>query len=115
MENGADISKMIGILMQNPELLSQIKALMSGSAQTQSSSEPTDRTANDISTQIQAQSVIQPTDIPTANEAANDAELHKKRRNELMRALKPYVSGKRAEAIDSMLSIVEVFSIMKEK
>ena len=53
MENGADISKMIGILMQNPELLSQIKALMSGSAQTQSSSEPTDHTANDISTQIQ--------------------------------------------------------------
>ena len=108
MENGADISKMIGALMQNPELLSQIRSLMTGAQSTDDDS----RTAEKSEPAEQASIQIRE---PSASDENDDGAFHKNRRNELMRALKPYVSHKRAEAIDSMLSIVEVFSIMKEK
>ena len=110
MENGADISKMIGALMQNPELMSQIKSLMTGAQSTDD--DANSRTAEKSEPAEQASIQIRE---PSASDENDDGAFHKNRRNELMRALKPYVSHKRAEAIDSMLSIVEVFSIMKEK
>ena len=52
-----------------------------------------------------------PSAVNTVNEAATVSA--KARRAQLLGALKPYVSGERAKAIDSMMSIAEILEVMK--
>lgn len=112
MESGTDISRVISAIMQNPELISEIKSLVEKGAQRGIDEE-----------EPQAQPTVsektEPTELPSASYAAQEApaayDSSKKRRRELMRALKPYVSSERSAAIDTMLSIVDVFSILREK
>ena len=97
MEAGADISKLVGAIMQNPELIERIKAL----AGSQGAEEAKEQTREPESL---------PTSEPVREESHGD-----RRRRELLCALKPYVSKDRAKAIDSILSFATVFNIIKEK
>ena len=49
--------------------------------------------------------------------ASTSAEvpLGKKRRSELLSALKPFLSNERAKAIDSMITIADILEVMKAR
>ena len=104
METGADISKIVGAIMQNPELIGKIKELASSAEPPETSGVPDEA---ETVTHI----------LQNSGEAGVDKEPSRadRRRRELLCALKPYVSKERARAIDSMLSFATVFNIIKEK
>ena len=115
MENGADISRVISAIMQNPQLISEIKSLVERGADEEmaSSAEPEEyvQTAENREVSDTPAAVY----LPGDNKTPPTDDSGRKRRRELMRALKPYVSKERSQAIDSMLSIIEVFNIIREK
>lgn len=108
MGENQDISKIIGIIMENPDIIARIKGLLDK------------QDASDIKTEQAA--AIKADDgqnegqsEPAATET-NDAYLKsqsKKKRRELLSALKPYVKSERAQAIDTMLSVIDVITTIK--
>ncbi|MBO5907764.1 MAG: hypothetical protein J6Q85_06415 [Clostridia bacterium] len=106
-----DISRVIGLIMENPKLIEQIAALAKGT------SSPKDEA---VAPQITEESVPEVRE-PVAEDKESvqssvpirDRSYGMKNRSQLLGALKPYVSRERAQAIDSMLSIVEILDVMK--
>ncbi len=97
----ADLSKIVGMIMENPELIKQIKGLANASGET-----PT--AAEEVS--------VKKEDFDEKAEPVYIKETSRKSgRKDLLNALKPYVSKERAQAIDSMLSIADVLEIMKTR
>ena len=101
-QGGMDLSKVIGLIMENPKLIEEIAGLA------KASSEPTpepksEETKPQISEAIQTQS--QPTYRHT----------DKSSRAQLLGALKPFVSQERAKAIDSMITIADILDVMKTR
>ncbi len=95
-----DVGKIVGLIMENPQLIEQISALAKGSDTKLSESEPVSETP-------EVQSV-----------SADTYEPRRDGRNErarLLGALKPYVSGERAKAIDSMITIADILDVMRSR
>ena len=92
-----DLSRIVSLIMENPKLIEEISALTkkeeSASSSDEEKSEPTVAPAPNISEPI----------------------IRNTKRSQLLSAIKPYVSGKRAEAIDSMISIVDMIDMMKAR
>ena len=108
IDGNGDISKMMGLIMENPEIIEKIKSLMK------------EKQSDETDGQTQKSESIKPKEEPVSatSERTDDTykkQSSKKRRNELLSALKPYVSSERSRAIDTMLSVIEVIDIMKEK
>ena len=103
MGENQDISKIIGIIMENPDIIAKIKGLAD-----KSEAESTD-TAVALS-----EEPPQTASEDTEKNAKSKFE-SKKRRRELLSALKPYVKDERAKAIDTMLSVIDVIDVMKER
>ena len=97
MSGGTDISKIISLIMENPELIEKIKALRDQSEK--SEKEETAKIKEEETAAVSADPLHTGTD--------------KKRRDTLLCALKPYVSPNRAKAIDSMLNAIEVFNLIR--
>lgn len=120
MDGSFDLSKIISVIAENPELVNTVKGLLSS-----------------ISTQAEKSETEKPKDIEVDSEpvsaheneteASSDAStvkastkpddshlLKKRRRKELLCALKPYVCHERSRAIDTMLSLSEVLEVLKE-
>ncbi|MBQ9084523.1 MAG: hypothetical protein IJY24_02595 [Clostridia bacterium] len=95
MSDSPDISKVVSMLMQNPEIIASIGAMLSKGK----------------------------TDEPSKEEPKEDVEIsvtpsepnvrRKSNRAALLGALKPYLRESRAGAIDSMISILDVLEIMR--
>ena len=96
-----DISKIVNLIMENPKIIEEIREL---SEKTTKEEEPTAISEETVKTTEIEQK-------PTYEQKSSD----KARRKELLRALKPYVSKERSNAIDSMLSIADVLEIIKTK
>ena len=111
MEGMADISRILGIIMENPEIIEKIRQM----AQTDDTSETEIETSASPAPQEAqpAENEEKETDSPKAS--APPREYDKKRRHDLLCAITPYVSPQRSRAIDTMLSVVEVFEIMKAR
>ena len=109
MGENQDISKIIGIIMENPDIIEKIKSLA------QNDSPSTDNLKNDESTVVSANLNSNESSAPTAEAVALQKTQNKKRRRELLSALKPYVKSDRAKAIDTMLSVIDVIDVMKER
>ena len=94
MDNGTDVSKIVELIMQNPDIIDRIKAL---------------KNESDIDGKDGANENPKP--------SANTSAIHKKcgpsKRSALLCALKPYLSEKRGKAIDTILSAIEVFDLIK--
>ena len=111
MDGMADISRILGIIMENPEIIDKIRQM----AQTDENS--------DSETETAASPAPTEAKLPENGAAETDSvktsaapkEYDKKRRHDLLCAIKPYVSPQRSRAIDTMLSVVEVFEIMKAR
>ena len=103
MENTPDISKIIGVIMQNPSLISEIAALANKPAETETSTD----TESSPKAQESVNTVIEPA----------EATPPKRRppRKELLNAMKPYLSEKRRGALDSVASIFDILDVMMRK
>ena len=102
MDGTQDLSKIIGIIMENPDIIEKIKALA-------------DKPEASPITKSEPISVAEEKPVAEAVSAAPAADRSavKKRRHELLSALKPYVKSERARAIDTMLSVIDVIDVMK--
>ena len=103
---GLDLSRVVSIIMENPKLIEEISALAKGNLES-------DREKK----QIEESSPLTPASKDVASAATTYTEPRPKgnRRGDLLGAMKPYLSKERAKAIDSMLSIVEILDMMKER
>ena len=97
----ADISKIIGLIMENPKLIEEIKNLASSDRVEEKKTKP----------EIQKESEKE-NPMPEVRDIENPSRI---RRRELLSALKPYVSPERSRAIDSMISIADILEVMKAK
>ena len=104
MADGNDLGKIVSLIMENPKLIEEISNLAKGKAQgdSQKTEEPESASA-----------VPQESAQASASAATTSVPRSGRNRSQLLGALKPYVSVDRAQAIDSMLSIVEILDAMK--
>ena len=103
MQSTPDLSRIVSLIMQNPDLIEQISALASKetpepAAQIESASEES-----------------APVSLPTNTEAARYSDPSHSQRRELLCALKPYLSENRRSAIDSMMSISDILGMMRKR
>ena len=101
MADTPDLSKIIGLIMENPDLISKIQALAKNESEPQAAS-PEPSTAPEP---VEEKTVSASTDYPES----------RYKRNKLLCAMKPYLSNERAKAIDSMLSVAEILDMMKSR
>ncbi len=104
MDSTPDISKVVNLIMENPELIASIKSILgkekAEAAESNDESEAAEKEAKEAEV------------IATVAEPEPKTDT-RGRRNALLRALKPYVSGERAKAIDTMMSLADVMDIIK--
>lgn len=100
-EGTNDLSRIVSLIMQNPQLIAEISNLA------RSDSQPTAESSTPIEEDIKA-SVTETAAVP-------DGASRRNARSQLLCALKPYVSKERAGAIDSMISIAEILEVMKAR
>ena len=96
MSEGADLGRIVSLIMENPKLIEEISNL--GRNSPPSEGEEIASESAEIKASAQA----------SARDAGGE-----RNRSVLLSALKPYVSRDRAAAIDSMISIVEILDKMK--
>ena len=107
MDASTDVSKIIGLIMENPDIIERIKSLSS-------SAEPESKESSEKSEENAAkEAVIQKESTESAATYAREHRHDKRKRSELLCALKPYLSESRSKAIDTMLNIFEVIDLMK--
>lgn len=107
MGESQDISKIIGIIMENPDIIARIRSLADES---ESKSVPTDAEPQ-VKEECKKQSY---SGFTRESASVTNAEANRRRR-ELLTALKPYVKCERAKAIDTMLTVIDVIGVMKER
>ena len=109
MENSSpDLSKIIGLIMENPKLIEEISALAKKS----------DIKADEsvVADEVEATESFSPKQEesePTYTPASNT--LGREKRSHLLGALKPYISKERGRAIDSMISIADMLDMMRSR
>ncbi len=96
-----DISKIVGLIMQRPELIETIRGIMS---------EDKEATSTDEASAPEQEPAQAPENKTLAQPQDNGK---RKRRNTLLHALKPYVSPSRARAIDTMMTIADMLDAVK--
>ncbi len=101
-----DLSRVVNLIMENPKLIEEISAMAKSDRDSKVEEAP------------EAPVEIQESPPPETVEAVNtygSERPRRSRRNELLGAMKPYLSKERAKAIDSMLTIVDILDMMKER
>lgn len=102
---GLDLSKVVSLIMENPKLIEEISALAKS-----------EKGKNDETDTPPTLVTEEPTvEIAKVDDTYKAARGGKSRRNELLCAMKPYLSQERAKAVDSMLTIVEILDLMRER
>ena len=102
MENTPDISKIIGVIMQNPALISEIAALANQVPRSDAAEE----------TEV---SEVKETVAEVSAPPAESAPRKRPHRKELLNAMKPYLSETRRGALDSVASIFDILDVMMRK
>lgn len=104
----ADLSKIVNLIMENPKLIEEIKNLASQKSGT--AEEPVSEIVPDTpDTQSEESESVTASTYKSANEQTRE------RRNGLLAALKPYLSEKRSQAIDSMMSIADIIDVVRSR
>lgn len=105
MSTTPDLSKIVGLIMQNPDLIAQISALASSEGE-----EPEAQEGGEIAERETEEVSAVPRQIPESE--GRNMRAH---RHELLSAMKPYLSEQRRTAIDSMSSILDIIDVMMKK
>ena len=103
--NTPDITKVISMIMSNPRLIEEISAMAKGSTK-DDTSETEIINESPLSYTSAGQSSA-PITSPQKNSSSKES------RTQLLHALKPYLSEGRARAIDTMISVADIFDTMK--
>ena len=105
MENTPDIAKVVGLIMQNPELIETIKGMIGNSERPQDDA-PDNKEVN-------GGDATEAKEVSVTERASTESDGKRKRRNTLLQALKPYVSENRSRAIDTMMTIADMLDAVK--
>ena len=100
-----DLSKIVGLIMENPQLMEEIRNITEAHNEASESEKP----------KIEAESVTTEPKKANVPERATYEPKRDSKRTELLRALKPYLSEERGQAIESMLTIADILSVMRER
>ncbi len=95
----ADLSKVINLIMENPTLVEQIRNMVEASEKKENAEE--EKSASQKTT-------------PTASVENTYSESHTSKRNDLLRAIRPYISEERGKAIETMITIADIISAAKK-
>ena len=109
MADTPDISKIIGLIMENPDLIAKIQGLAKGASEEVSAA-----TDKEPVTSTETVANAEPAEEKTVT-AGVDYYGPKEKRSKLLYAMKPYLSNERAKAIDSMLSVAEILDMMRSR
>ena len=105
MENNqVDLSKIISLIAQNPDLITRIQSL-AGMGQEKEDS-PEENTLPPPIDEDKGASV----ELPITASAESP-----KNRQRLLCAFKPYLSSERAKALDSVLTMIDIFDTIRRK
>ena len=100
-----ELSKVINLILENPRLIEEISRL----GQTKEDEPP-------VEEKSQVQKSESNVKIEKEVEQVSAEISHgRKRRSELLGALKPFLSNERAKAIDSMITIADILEVMKAR
>ena len=105
MSESLDLSRVVSLIMQNPELISKISELASTPSSEQSEAEEEALPLSDEPTALQSEPVA----LPVREESRHD------RRSKLLSAMKPYLSAERSRTIDTMLTVIEMVDSIKRR
>ena len=97
-----DLGKVVGLIMENPQLIEQISALVNKKEENEK-----------IEDQTEAKEVSTP--LPPPRDTYSASASQRSNRAHLLGALKPYLSDERAKVIDSMISIADILDMMKAR
>ena len=107
-QDSLDIGKVVGLIMENPQLIEQISNLAKQKNESPAPPQSIKKADEQTDTIEQAtQASISPTYQAPLSNRGNRAQL--------LGALKPYVSEERAKAIDSMISIADILEMMRSR
>lgn len=109
--NAPDLSKIVSLIMENPQLINQIKSLTAQS-DGNTPSEDTVITPTSPDEEAYEEPVLDPAPNAKANSEPSQSNINRQR---LLGAFKPYLTKERSKAIDTMLSIIEVLDLMKAR
>ncbi len=105
-QENIDVGKVIGLIMENPQLIEQIANLAKGNGAASEAPQVEEEKTKTLADVEASPTVSQPT-YSQRSERSNRAHL--------LGALKPYVSSERAKAIDSMISIADILDMMRTR
>ena len=97
-ERTPDLGRIINLIMENPRLIEEISNLAKGENEKKGEPVLKEAVIEEEKAEIKANA------MPTKSERG---------RGELLSLLKPYLSEKRAAAVDSMISVTDVLKMMK--
>jgi hypothetical protein len=100
----ADISKIINVIMENPSLIEEIRKTLSKSEESESI---------DTAQKAPESEAEEPT--VKVEEMGRATYTKKSKRNDLLLAMRPYLSEERGKAIESMISVADILFALKEK
>ena len=92
----ADLSRIVGLIMENPSQIAEIKALAEGGEK-------------------EVEKPSEAKEEPVETVSVSEAPPARSRRRELLSALKPYLSEERCKAVDQMISLGEILDMMRNK
>ena len=98
-ESAPDLSRIVNLIMENPELIAQISNLAKKDGDEHNESVKKDEEHNESAAAE-----------PTVTTPTPSRHTH---RRDLLSSLKPYLSAERQRAIDSMMTIADVLEAMK--
>ena len=101
------LSQIVSLIMENPDLVEKIRSIAAQSIDPQSESEEV--TVEKTVSEAVAEETSPPR-AETEKEPERQGASHK-RRTELMRAIKPYLSPKRQNAIETMITVAQLIDI----
>ncbi len=101
---GPDLSRIVNLIMQNPDLIRQVEALAK-----QNPEETNDENVQNAVTATPTEE----TEVPTVSVAAQPRGIDKReKRTQLLSALRPYVSEKRGKTIDTLLGAMDLWDLV---
>ena len=105
-----DLSKIVSMIMNNPTLVEEIRDMVAKSDAEEE--EKNEEGENEV-----IASAPKKAEETSAKAITEDTYREKKvtRRNELLRAMRPYLSEERGRAIESMITVMDIVLALKEK
>ncbi len=103
---GPDLSRMVSLIMQNPDLIKQIEALARQDTEQTSPA----GTEGAPPTTAAPEDATDTTEIPVA--AMQRSTRKREKRTQLLTALRPYVSEKRSKTLDTLIGMTDLFDLI---